>query len=286
MWHLWNNVQKKFRKSHEKLSGVFYTMAKACTKNEFDMLMDTVEKEDIRVKEYLDLAGYEKWALCYAQVHRGWHMTSNIAESINAALVSARELPIFEFLEEVRLLFGRWNHDYKKEATCTFTSLIGKYHDILADNEALSTRMTVVPSMEYVHNVNDDGRYFVVCLKEKTCTCGRFQYEEIPCEHAWAVLKWKSLPPDEYCSDLYKPKTMLKTYNMPIHPLPDVKAWLIPDSFIVDDVLPPKFKRPPGRPKGKPRKKTARELSRIKGKNTCSTCGMAGHNRRSCRNKP
>ena len=135
-----------------------------------------------------------------------------------------------------------------------------------------------------MHNVNDDGRYFVVCLKEKTCTCGRFQYEEIPCEHAWAVLKWKSLPPDEYCSDLYKPKTMLKTYNMPIHPLPDVKAWLIPNSVIADDVLPPKFKRPPGRPKGKPRKKTARELSRIKGKNTCSTCGMAGHNRRSCRN--
>ena len=106
-----------------------------------------------------------------------------------------------------------------------------------------------------MHNVNDDGRYFVVCLKEKTCTCGRFRYEEIPCEHAWAVLKWKSLPPDEYCSDLYKPKTMLKTYNMPIHPLPDVKTWLILDSVIVDDVLPLKFKRPPGRPKGKPRKK-------------------------------
>ena len=54
----------------------------------------------------MELAGYEKWALCYEQVHRGWHMTSNIAESITLILVSARELPIFEFLEEVRLLFG------------------------------------------------------------------------------------------------------------------------------------------------------------------------------------
>ncbi|XP_069155729.1 uncharacterized protein [Solanum lycopersicum] len=161
-------------------------MAKACTKNEFDMLMDTIEKEDIRVKEYLELAGYEKWTL-------------------------------------------------------------------------LSER--------------------------KACTCGRFQYEEIPYEHAWIVLKWKSLPPDEYCSDLYKPKTMLKTYNMPVHPLPGVKAWLIPDSVLADEVLPPKFKRPTGKPKGKPKKK-ARKLSRIKGKNTCSTCGMAGHNRLSCRNKP
>ena len=71
-------------------------------------------------------------------------MASNIAESINVILVSARELPIFEILEEVRLMLGRWNHDYKKEATCIFTPLIGKYHEILADNEAMSTRITVI----------------------------------------------------------------------------------------------------------------------------------------------
>lgn len=32
MWHLWNNVQKKFRKSHEKLTGVFYTMERLARK--------------------------------------------------------------------------------------------------------------------------------------------------------------------------------------------------------------------------------------------------------------
>lgn len=83
--------------------------------------MDTIEKVDIRVKEYLELAGYDKWARCYAQVHRGWNMTSNIAESINVALVSVRELPIFEFLEEVRLMFGRWNHDYEGDNMHIYT---------------------------------------------------------------------------------------------------------------------------------------------------------------------
>jgi len=73
---------------------------------------------------------------------------------------------------------------------------------------------------------------------------------------------------------------------MPIHPLPNVTEWVIPENIHADEVLPPKFKRPPDRPKNKPRKKTARELLRTKGKNTCSTCGMAGHNRCSCRNKP
>ncbi|XP_019239481.1 PREDICTED: uncharacterized protein LOC109219476 [Nicotiana attenuata] len=70
-------------------------------------LMEKVEKVDIRVKEYLELARYEKWARLYAPVNRGWTMTSNIAESINAALVLARELPIYDFLEEVRKMFGR-----------------------------------------------------------------------------------------------------------------------------------------------------------------------------------
>jgi len=143
MWHLWCNVEKKFRKASKELSPVFYTMAKTCSKVEFDRLMDTVEKVDVGVKEYLELAGYDKWSRCHAETHQGWAMTSNIAESINAALVSARELPIFNFLEEVRLMFGRWNHDNKHKAACTFTPLIGKFQKILIENEAMSTRIGV-----------------------------------------------------------------------------------------------------------------------------------------------
>ncbi|XP_070035798.1 uncharacterized protein [Nicotiana tomentosiformis] len=60
IWHLWNNVYKKFKKSHSKLSEIYFSMEKAYTQAEFDSLMEKVEKIDIRVKEYLELAGYEK----------------------------------------------------------------------------------------------------------------------------------------------------------------------------------------------------------------------------------
>ncbi|XP_075078029.1 uncharacterized protein LOC142164263 [Nicotiana tabacum] len=60
IWHLWNNVYKKFKKSHAKLSEIYFSMTKAYTQTEFDSLMEKVEKVDIRVKEYLELAGYEK----------------------------------------------------------------------------------------------------------------------------------------------------------------------------------------------------------------------------------
>ncbi|XP_016544117.2 uncharacterized protein LOC107844148 [Capsicum annuum] len=68
---------------------------------------------DIRVKKYLELTGYDKWVRSYATIHRGWTMTLNIAESINEVLVSARELSVYDFLEEVRLLM------YQPQNMCT-----------------------------------------------------------------------------------------------------------------------------------------------------------------------
>ena len=76
--------------------------------------------------------------------------------------------------------------------------------------------------------------------------------------------------------------TILKTYGVPIYPLPDKGEWNIPEHIATEVVLPPKFKRPPGRPK-KQLEKSFSELSKRKGTNSCSTCGQQGHNRRSCR---
>ncbi|XP_009801347.2 uncharacterized protein [Nicotiana sylvestris] len=267
-----NNVYKKFKKSHAKLSEIYFSMAKTYTQAEFDSLMEKVEKVDITVKEYLELVGYEKWARLYVPVNRGWIMTSNIAESTNVALVSARELPIYNFLEEVRKMFGRWNCSNRKEATQTYTALRKKYKEMLTLNEAMSTRMTVVPSTEYLHTVNDGGRNYTVCLLERKCVCGRFQVDELPCPHAWAVLKSKFLMPEEYCSNYYKPNTIVMTYDVPVYPLPDRNDWNIPEHVVGEVVLSPKWKRPPERPKNK-RDKTLRKLLQPKNQHSCSICG-------------
>ncbi|XP_059310623.1 uncharacterized protein LOC132061972 [Lycium ferocissimum] len=134
---------------------------------------------------------------------------------------------------------------------------------------------------EYVY-VNDEARRFIIDLEKKTCSRRMFQMDEI---HAWAVLKSKSLMPDEYCSDLFKPKTVIKTYDVPVDPLPDESEWNIPKHICDEVVLPPRYKRPPGRPKKK-RDKPLMETMIGKRRNACSTCGRLGHNRRSCSNEP
>nr|XP_009765360.1 PREDICTED: uncharacterized protein LOC104216925 [Nicotiana sylvestris] len=120
LWHLWNNVYKKFKKSHAKLSEIYFSMAKTYIQAEFDSL---VEK--------------------------------------------------------------------------------------------------VVPSTEYLHTVNDEGRHYTVCLLERKCVCGRFQVDELPCSYVWVVLKSKFLMPEEYCSNYYKSNTVVMTYDVPVYPLPD-----------------------------------------------------------------
>nr|XP_009765691.1 PREDICTED: uncharacterized protein LOC104217209 [Nicotiana sylvestris] len=143
----------------------------------------------------------------------------------------------------------------------------------------------VVPSTEYLHTVNDGGRNYTVCLLERKCVCGRFQIDELPCPHAWAVLKSKFLMPEEYCSSYYKPSTIVMTYDVPVYPLPDKNDWNIPEHVAEEVVLPPKWKRPPGRPKKK-RDKNLSELLLPKNQHSCSICGQGGHNKRTCRNAP
>ncbi|XP_059290455.1 uncharacterized protein LOC132043990 [Lycium ferocissimum] len=224
-------------------------MAKAYTQDDFDELMGKVQKVDMRVAEYFESAGRDKWARLYVSVNRGWTMTSNIAECINRHLLVARELPIYDFLEEVRRMFGIWNYNNRRNGTYTFTTLGKKFQEMLSINEYLCLRMT---------------------MKSPACT---------------GVIKKKNLVADDYCSNLFKLETVLKTYDVPVDPLPDEREWNIPKNILEDVVLSPRYKRPPGRPK-KRRDKPLSELLFGKSRHACSTCGQLGHNRRSCSFEP
>ncbi|XP_060183263.1 uncharacterized protein LOC132613250 [Lycium barbarum] len=219
IWHLWKNVTKQYITNSEVLSPIFYSLAKAYTQDECDKLMEKIGNVDIRVKRYLEDAGRDKWSRLYSPVNRGWTMTSNIAECINGKLVAARELHNFDFLKEVRkmLMLVYWLNGYQVEALT-----------------------------EYVYTVNDGPRRCIIDLKKKTCSCRMFQLDEILCSHAWAVLKNKNLTADAYYSELFKPETVVNTYDVPVDPLPDKTEWNVPKSISDEVVMPPIYKRPLG----------------------------------------
>ncbi|KAM3286247.1 hypothetical protein P3S67_025046 [Capsicum chacoense] len=129
--------------------------------------------------------------------------------------------------------------------------------------------MTVKASSTYIYSVYESGRRYIVDLKN-----------EIPCAHATAVLKSKHVKEfGDYCSEYYKPNTLVKTYEVPIVPMPDKKDWDVFSSVDEEEVLSPLYKRLPGRPKKGRKKKSSETLS--SSTNRCGRCSHEGHNRRS-----
>ncbi|XP_019244602.1 PREDICTED: uncharacterized protein LOC109224481 [Nicotiana attenuata] len=227
-------------------------------------------KIDLKVQPYLFEIGYERWSRAYSKVKRSMVMTSNIAESINAANKDARELPVMRLLEHMTNLLQQWNDKNRKSAMETSTELGEKYDKLLRENLIASEQMTVRPATEQLYTVLEGLR--------------QFQMDELPCPHAWAVLKNQQLKPGQYCSFYYKKDKLLRTYEFPVNPIPDESLWVIPTEVLEDVVLPPKGRRKAGRPR-KERLKPASEKE-SKRAFSCSVCGQSGHNRKTCRNRP
>ncbi|PHT98775.1 hypothetical protein BC332_32295 [Capsicum chinense] len=98
IYHLWNNIKGRFKKNQKQLKGILFTMARTYIKEDFDRLMEDMNKINNKVKEYLFDIGYDKWSIAYAHVNRSMFMTSNIAESVNSANRDARDMLIKKFL--------------------------------------------------------------------------------------------------------------------------------------------------------------------------------------------
>ncbi|XP_019239334.1 PREDICTED: uncharacterized protein LOC109219353 [Nicotiana attenuata] len=141
-------------------------------------------------------------------------------------------------------------------------------------------------STDYIHTVLDGVGRYIICLENKRCSCGQFQLDELPCPHALAALRHRDESFEQYCSPYYTRNNLLRTYEIPVNPLPDESKWSVPQ-HISEEVVnsPTKGKRQPGRPQ-KERYKTYDEINSKKYKVSCGNCGGEGHNKRSCKNAP
>ncbi|XP_060968801.1 uncharacterized protein LOC133036278 [Cannabis sativa] len=97
--------------------------------------------------------------------------------------------------------------------------------------------------------VIDEDRTRIVNLKEKTCTCNRFQKDEMPCNHAVAVMKDLNINTYNYCAQYYTSKAWLQTYEETVYPVGNVREWELPEFFEDIIVLPPKERIKSGRPR-------------------------------------
>lgn len=139
---------------------------------------------------------------------------------------------------------------------------------------------------QVAHHYN--GQQFIVELDKKTCTCNFWQLVGIPCRHVVAALGLSTQNPIDFVDPYYSKERYAACYGFGISPINGVDMWPTPDNGDEETLLPPMYKKGPGRPK----KLRIREFDENgvrkprKGKYTCTTCGDPKHNSRRCKNNP
>lgn len=130
-----------------------------------------------------------------------------------------------------------------------------------------------------------DGGQWVVNMVKKTCSCRRWELRGYPCSHGCSALFTMNEKPEEKINECYSRDVYMKAYEHMLKPMKGPLYW--PKTGL-PDILPPKARRMPGRPKKNRKREQGEPGAGIKlGKKgvrmTCSRCLMYGHNKVGCK---
>ncbi|KAK1354916.1 hypothetical protein POM88_048172 [Heracleum sosnowskyi] len=251
IFHLLSNIKSKFKKNSKKIKDAFFSAANAYTVKKFEYHMKELDKVDRRVQLFLQEVG---------------------------------ELPICTMLESLRALVQKWSYSNMNTANATSTRLTTKFEEILKKNYLYSVDLTVHPTNHILLEVHNGERKNVVDLSKRSCTCNRFQMDQIPCAHAIAALQKSNFDPYDYCSQYYKKETMVAAYKEIVYPIGNKETWVIPEHVKSVIVYPPEGRIRVGRPKKRRCKASWERNGNPVKQINCGKCGQNGHNRRTCRN--
>lgn len=99
--HPEGNFHKEFK--NKNLLPFLWKAACAITQPAFDKALEDIASINSKAVDWLlNHAKSEHWAEIYFPGHRYGYLTSNIAESLNAWLREAREMPILAMFEQIR----------------------------------------------------------------------------------------------------------------------------------------------------------------------------------------
>ncbi|XP_050215326.1 protein FAR1-RELATED SEQUENCE 5-like [Mercurialis annua] len=278
-YYLFNNVKARYRRAKGEIREQFFGAAKAYTIEQFEKHMAELDKFDPKIREYLTEVGFKKWTTVHSTSNRYSTMTSNIAESLNATNIAARELPITTMLEFLRSLVQKWTHANRNCARSLKTDMTKVAEDILNESYIRSLNLTVSPANDNIYTVTKTKTPFSVNLDTQTCCCRRFQTHKIPCAHAVAVIRKYNKDPLFYCSKYYMKETYVNTYIHTVYPMTNKSTWNTPQEVKDIIVLPPESRTKSGRPK----KKRIVAGHEKRSKNTCTVCKKKGYNKKTCK---
>lgn len=247
--HLQRNVASRFK--IRILAALISKAARAFRKSTFHEYFAEIERVSPECAEYLMSIGLHQWTRSHCDGDRYNIMTSNVAESLNAVLKEAREMPLVSILEYIRGTLMSWFTNRRDKAMHHARPLTPKVEEIVNKNYERSTAYEVLKINKDIYEIKTPTWLsYVVDLQSRTCTCEEFTLLKIPCSHAIAAASKSDIKVEELAAPHYGTFFWSLAYNGNINPVPDMSTLrTIPDAISTRTVHPPLTKRPPGRPK-------------------------------------
>lgn len=251
MLHLKRNIRTYFKNKH--LCYLVGKAARAYRLSKFYTSFNEIKTINPSCADYLIGIGFEHWARSHFPGNQYNIMTSNVAESWNAVLREARELPIMPLLEYIRSKLMTWFAERRNVSKRERGRITPRVSEIVQANfeESGGLHVSTINNMEF--DVKEkNGTSFHVNLNTKTCSCFSFQTLMIPCAHAIAAAITEKISVESLVSDIYSLDKLASAYTDVVYPITDAVCGT---EQIVEGgtgnlkILPPVTKRPPGRPR-------------------------------------
>ncbi|GKC48768.1 mutator type transposase, partial [Tanacetum coccineum] len=229
--HIHENMKGQFRGDLYK--ELLWNCACATTMPYFEKHMDKLRKTDEKAYEWLNKIPPQHWSRAHFSGRAHCDMLlNNICEVFNRRLVDGRDAPIITCLEFVR--------EYLMKRIVKVQQMIDKAKGPLTPAAAALFQGITDEASFYKVLWNGDYQYqvtgpfndqCVVDVKEKTCSCRKWELTGMPCKHAVAAL-WDRAgnksdvgTPESWVHACYWLVTWKKVYSYKINPLNGKDLW-------------------------------------------------------------
>ncbi|KAH9793175.1 SWIM-type domain-containing protein [Citrus sinensis] len=248
--HILANIKAKHPLSDFKPH--FWAAARVSNQRAFDRAMEELRKTYEGVYETLRKLPAKFWSRhAFDNNCKSDHCTNNVTESFNAWVGIQRKMPILTMLEWIRKKLIKRLINRKQKAMACGNKIPRRIYDKMMKHLQIGSVNPISRASEWLYEVDDSYRTYIVDLEHYICDCGYWQVSGIPCIHAMPCIS---------------------------HNHKD--SWPNPGG---DEILPPLMKWPPGRPKINRRREADEvppESKRYRLQYKC--CKEFGHNRRGC----
>ncbi|KAH6756374.1 hypothetical protein C2S53_002673 [Perilla frutescens var. hirtella] len=272
-------VKNLIRAGHHVIS-MFKSAAFAYREEKFLKYLSMISSSRKEVYNTLLSIGVHRWARSQCPSRRYSFMTSNAAECFNAHLLWARRLPICSLIEVVRDVIEKWFDERRAKTVLRDHILIEFAYTKLYRQVEMSHQYGVRCHNAHLYKVQKNDKSFLVDLHMRTCECGEFQLDQIPCSYAAAAIRSAVHDIYDYVDLYFKQVTLCLAYHDRVRSVPSQDKWTVSSSF---KVCPSKSVPQASRPKeGRYRSAGEGSSTRSRRQQVCSRCGGTSHNRKKC----